>query len=61
MVRVTLSNAFDLEGLAAGEEVLPRAMEVDAAADTGAIRSDIPEEVARMLGWCTRNRRNRTE
>ena len=28
MVRVTLSNAFDLERLTAGEEVLPRAMEV---------------------------------
>ena len=49
-VRVKLSNLIDIERAAAGEQVSLRSVEVEAVVDTGAIRSVIPERVARALG-----------
>ena len=49
-VRVKLSNLIDIARLAAGEMIEPRSMEVDAVVDTGAVRSVIPERLARELG-----------
>ncbi len=49
-VRVKLSNSFDIERAALGEQVSLREVDVEAVVDTGAIRSVIPEEVARALG-----------
>lgn len=49
-VRVKLSNLIDIERLAAGEQVSPRTIEVDAVVDTGTVRSVIPERLALQLG-----------
>jgi clan AA aspartic protease len=49
-VRVKLSNLIDIERAAAGEAISPRTVEVEAIVDTGAIRSVIPERIARELG-----------
>ena len=49
-VRVKLSNIIDIERIAAGESVTPRSVDVEAIVDTGAIRSVIPEHIARELG-----------
>ena len=49
-VRVKLSNFVDLERSASGEDVRRRTVEVDAIADTRAVRSVIPAHIAEALG-----------
>jgi clan AA aspartic protease len=49
-VPVKLTNLIDIERQAAGEAVTPRTVEVEAVVDTGAVRSVIPERIARALG-----------
>jgi clan AA aspartic protease len=48
--RVKLSNQFDIERSASGEDVQLRTVEVDAIVDTGAVRSVIPARIAEALG-----------
>jgi predicted aspartyl protease len=52
MVKMKLTNVFDLERVQAGQLSLEavRAVEVEALADTGAISAAIPEEIAQRLG-----------